>query len=245
MVFLQPKLTKLEKPMPHLFFYGFKMKHKYALAFLLLIFIHQFASIPSTNAVETTTILEPIADATVSNGMEPLNNTELKVGRLNNTMWFAYIMFDLNVSFTDLRWAKLKLRVKDFMHEGNRWVSAHNASTEWREDEITWSNQPERNIPLSMEEVNSIEEWFTLYCGLAVSLIGKGKLSIALTLEPPDGSNGYVVFYSRESEHKPQLEVKYTPPPKIEPILIVAIAGISLSGVLYLAYRLRKRKTKP
>ncbi|MGQ9691200.1 MAG: DNRLRE domain-containing protein [Thermoproteota archaeon] len=193
------------------------MERKYVVWLpLLVVFISQFALIPSTNATEIIT-LEPIADATVSNATESDNNTELKVGCLYGVSWITYIMFDLSSipSNAIIESVKLKLKSKTFISEGNRWVRAINSSTEWIEDEVTWDNKPERDRWLDTEWVELLKEWYVWDCTTALTT-KREKLSIALELL--SGMDGYVIFYARESEYKPQLEVKYSlsqPPPKI------------------------------
>ena len=222
------------------------MERKYVLWLpLLVVFISQFALIPSTNATETIT-LEPIADATVSNATELNNNTELKVGRLYGVSWITYIMFDLSniPSNAIIESVKLKLKSKTFIPEGNRWVRAINSSTEWIEDEITWDNKPERDRWLDTEWVELLQKWYVWDCATALTT-KREKLSIALELL--SGMDGYVIFYARESEYKPQLEVKHSlpqPPTKIDPTLeaiAIVVAVIGLIGVLYLGYYLWKR----
>ena len=209
---------------------------------MLVVFICQFALISSTNATEIIT-LEPIADATVSNFAASGNNTELKVGLLSGVAWVTYIMFDLSniPSNAIMESVKLKLKSKTFFLEGNKYVRALNSSTEWIEDEITWDNKPERDRWLDTEWVELMKEWYVWDCTWALTS-KREKLSIALELS--SGMDGYVVFYSRESEYKPQLEVKYSPPSKIDPTLeaiATVVAVIGLIGVLYLVYYLWKR----
>ena len=213
---------------------------------LLVVFIYQFSLISPINATETIT-LEPIADATVCNAAESGNNTELKVGRLYGVAWVRYIMFDLSNIPTDaiIESVKLKLKSKTFLPEGNRWVRGLNSSTKWIEDEITWDNKPERDRWLDTEWVELFNEWYVWDCTWALTS-KREKLSIALELS--SGMDGYVVFYSRESDYTPQLEVEYSltpPPPKIDPTVsaIATVVGIiGLIGVLYLVYYLWKRR---
>ncbi|MGQ9642183.1 MAG: DNRLRE domain-containing protein [Candidatus Bathycorpusculaceae bacterium] len=221
---------------------GKKLKANIVWVSLLIVFIYQFSLISPINATETIT-LEPMADATVCNAAESGNNTELKVGRLYGVAWVTYIMFDLSNIPTDaiVESVKLKLKSKTFFLEGNKYVRALNSSTEWIEDEITWDNKPERDRWLDTEWVELIHEWYVWDCTWALTS-KREKLSIALELS--SGMDGYVMFYSRESEYKPQLEVKYSPPSKIDPTItaITTVVGIiGLIGVLYLVYYLWKK----
>jgi len=216
---------------------------KFSKAFwICLLTVLILSLVSSINAAETIP-LEPIADATVCNFAESGNNTELKVGRLSGVAWVTYIMFDLSNIPTDviIESVKLKLKSKTFFLEGNKYVRAINSSTEWIEDEITWDNKPERDRWLDTEWVELMNEWYVWDCTWALTS-KREKLSIALELS--SGMDGYVMFYSRESEYKPQLEVKYSPPSKIDPTItaIATVVGIiGLIGVLYLVYYLWKR----
>jgi len=157
--------------------------------------------------VQKTDVLEAIADATVSPSQGG-NETELKVGRLYGIAWITYVMFDLSDIPTNatIESMELKLKSEVFILEGNRWIRAANSSVGWTENEINWDTKPERYKWLDTQWIELMEEWYSWDCTNAP--LHEGKLSIALELL--EGMDGYVIFYSRETEYKPQLKIEYT-----------------------------------
>jgi len=157
--------------------------------------------------LQKTSVLEAIADATVSPS-KGSKETELEVGRLYGIAWISYVRFNLSdiPANATIESIELKLKSKTFIPQGNRWIRVANSSIEWTENEITWDNKPERDRWLDTKWIELMEEWYSWDCTDAA--INKENLSLALELL--EGMDGLVVFYSRESEYKPRLEVKYT-----------------------------------
>jgi hypothetical protein len=226
------------------------------IAVLLLVFLSatslivvNFHPVSAADKVIQTITLNPIANATVSNTAELDNNTELKVGQSNDMKWQVFLLFDLSSlpKYAKIAAATLILKSETILPTGNRWVDAYSTSPNWKEDTITWNNKPSVEKFLDTEWVELSGENYFWYCTNAFM---EDNEEVSVILELPSSRDSYVVFYSRQSQYEPQLELIYSvePPSLADQILWAASWGLgvaSVVAVVYVAYLWRKGYFKP
>jgi hypothetical protein len=183
-------------------------------------------STPTTSPTPTlprTKILEAVADTFISNTQEGSGIKDtLTIGYLAGTTWRTYILFDLSDIPPDssIQSIKLKLKSQNFVVEMSRLVSLYQSSSEWTETGITWDNKPEPEGSLAFtKSIDLLEEWYywedPRLTTAVENAFNKGeKLSIVLCPASSFDSlvSGIVMFYSRESENGPKLEICHSIP---------------------------------
>jgi hypothetical protein len=222
------------------------MKTKLFVGFLLLIVsLSQIGVAHSATASQSVT-LYPIANATCSNyGQSQINSSELIVGRLSGVGWESFLLFNFSEIPTDatIQLAQLMLKSDTFTPSGSRYVEAQTTAAVWTENTINWDNKPATDTYMGTEWVELLKDWTTWDCTYELKS-GQGNVSIALDLL--SGMDGYIVFYSRQSDFSPKLEVTYSAnvSHQVDPLIsvIATVASlVFLGGFLYLVYFLKKR----
>jgi hypothetical protein len=200
--------------------------------------------VSAVDRVAETVTLNPVANATVASVSELENATVLKVGRVSSAKWQIFLLFDLTSIPKDAKVeaANLILKSETFLPTGTRWVDAYVSSPDWAENTITWNNKPSEEMFLDTEWIELSGENYFWHCSDAFTE-NIAKFSLILDITP--GTDGYVVFFARQSQYEPQLELKYSVGPLSlgDQILRVVSAGLGVASVIavvYVAYLWRK-----
>ncbi len=148
-----------------------------------------------------------------------INDEELIIASWTHSGTFAYLRFDLERNFPEdanILKAILNLYSPTKWHEGNRFLYATKVLGSWKEDTITYSNQPKSSQLSVKNELKGLESsWFSYYFditdyvkewlsnpgtnyGVKIGASYNDKRSITI----PSSENSDII-------HRPKLEILY------------------------------------
>jgi hypothetical protein len=200
--------------------------------------------VEATNKPLQTITITPTAVATIVNKDAQQNSSELRVGFQNEEQWMTFLKFDLSNITTNAKivTANLELKSATFPTTGNRWVKAFTYTTDWSENTITWNNKQSTRDYIDDEFVNQNNEWYFWDC---TSTLSGGEKTFSVALRLLYGADGYVSFYSKQTQNEPKLEIEYyvSSPSMAEQmfsIITIILEAVAVALVLYIMYYLLK-----
>lgn len=206
--------------------------------------VHQSSNLPSTGSIsaygsvaikyevierpKVTVALSPVADAFVIDDKPTMNygdTDDLVVGRYYSSLARSFLRFDISSLRTDLLIVSAVLRLSARFFENGQ-VGVYSLFNPWLEYDVTWLNQPGRNIvPESTAAMGQTVDLdiTQLFMGWYKQTRANYGVAVALTDESVQAHSVYMSREWPQSSQRPQLLITHYLPAGIP-------AGDSLSS---------------